>query len=135
MDAKEFFYQCLNAECDHIAIENPIPSGIFRLPKQSQVIQPYYFGDPFTKKTYLWLKGLPKLKATKIVEPQMPWVSCGSKKADGSPREQIGIQVNQKERSKTFPGIAKAMADQWGGDADLAFDRINKEKEDDNGET
>ena len=114
LDAKEFFLKCLNANCQKIAVENPIPSGIYRLPKRTQTIQPYEFGDPYSKKTYLWLKGLPKLRPTNIVQPLCSWVNGGSKKADGTPRNQQGIKWNAGERSKTFPGIAKAMAEQWG---------------------
>ena len=121
----EFFCKFLTADCDKVAIENPV--GIisgdyikqyfpdlaekYDLPrKPSQIIQPYEFGDPYEKKTCLWLKGLPTLKATKIVEPPprqvvrsgktLPvWYSnCGGNRA--------------KARSKTFPGVAKAMT-QW----------------------
>lgn len=114
LKAKEFFLNCLNADCSKIAVENPIPSGVYELPQYSQTIEPFYFGEPYSKKTCLWLKGLPLLMATEIVIPEQPWVSAGSKKADGTPRERIGKQVNQKARSKTFTGIAKAMAEQWG---------------------
>lgn len=115
MDAKEFFMEIYNADCDRIAIENPVPSGVYRMPKYTQVIQPYEFGEPYSKRTCLWLKGLPKLKPTDIVEPICSWVSGGSKKADGSPRANNGMTFrDSKTKSKTFPGIAKAMADQWG---------------------
>lgn len=114
-DAKEFFLKFYNASIDKIAIENPIPSGVYRLPKYSQVIQPYEYGHPYSKKTCLWLKGLPKLEPTEIVEPICSWVSGGSKKADGSPRKNKGTTFrDSKRKSKTFPGIAKAMAEQWG---------------------
>lgn len=114
MDAKEFFLKFLDANCDKIAIENPTPSGVYRLPPCSQVVQPYEYGDPYTKRTCLWLKGLPPLKPTNIVEPATPWVSAGSKRADGTPRQRVGIKTAAKTRSKTFLGIASAMADQWG---------------------
>ena len=114
-DAKEFFLKFLNAPITKIAVENPIPSGVYRLPKYSQVIQPYEYGHPYSKKTCLWLKGLPKLKPTEIVKPICSWVSGGSKKADGSPRENKGTTFrDSKRKSKTFSGIAKAMAEQWG---------------------
>lgn len=113
-DAKDFFLKFYNAPIDKIAIENPIPSGVYRLPKYSQVIQPYEYGHPYSKKTCLWIKGLPKLEPTEIVKPICSWVSGGSKKADGSPRENKGITRDSKRRSKTFSGIAKAMAEQWG---------------------
>ena len=115
MDAKEFFMKFLEADCDRIAIENPVPSGVYRLPKYTQAIQPYEYGDPYSKKTCLWLKGLPELRPTDIVKPICSWVSGGSKKADGSQRQNTGMTFRDgKTKSKTFPGIAEAMADQWG---------------------
>ena len=104
--AKEFFMQFYDSQCKRIAIENPTPSKIFDLPKPSQIIQPYYFGHDTTKRTLLWLKGLPELKPTKMVEPITNtkiagnWYNAGGKE-------------RQKNRSKTFEGIAKAMAEQW----------------------
>ena len=115
MDAKEFFMQIYNADCDRIAIENPVPSGVYRMPKYTQVIQPYEYGHPYSKRTCLWLKGLPQLQPTNIVEPICSWVSGGAKKADGSPRSNKGMTFrDSKTKSKTFEGIAKAMAEQWG---------------------
>lgn len=115
LDAKEFFEKFYNADIPKIAIENPIPSGIYRMPTYTQIIQPYEYGHPYSKKTCLWLKGLPRLKPTKIVSPICSWVNGGSKKADGTPRENQGTKFrDSKRRSKTFSGIAKAMAEQWG---------------------
>lgn len=115
MNAKEFFMEIYNADCEKIAIENPIPSGVYRMPKYTQVIQPYEYGHPYSKRTCLWLKGLPKLQPTNIVEPICSWVSGGAKKADGTPRTNKGMTFrDSKTKSKTFEGIAKAMADQWG---------------------
>lgn len=114
LKAKEFFMAFYNANCKRIAIENPIPSGIFELPKYSQIIQPYEYGHPYSKKTCLWLKNLPLLVPTNIVTPKISWVSGGSKKADGSPRENKGETFrDSKTKSKTFEGIAKAIAEQW----------------------
>ena len=113
MDAKEFFFKFLNADCDRIAIENPIPSGVYRMPKCTQIVQPYEHGDPYSKKTCLWLKGLQPIKPSNVVKPKCSWVQGGSKKADGTPRDNCGCTRSAKRRSKTFPGIAKAMADQW----------------------
>lgn len=113
--AKSFFMKFYNANCEHIAIENPMPSSIFELPEKSQVIQPYQFGEPYSKKTYLWLKGLPKLKGTSLIADYKPYVSCGTSANKGNP-EKSGVSRSggaQKVRSKTFPGIAKAMAEQW----------------------
>ena len=115
LDAKDFFLKFLNAPIEKVAIENPVPSGVYRLPRYTQIIQPFEYGDPYSKKTCLWLKGLPELQPTKIVEPVCSWVSGGSKKADGTARDNCGMKFrDSKRRSKTFPGIADAMAEQWG---------------------
>lgn len=114
-DAKEFFMMFFNAEADKIAIENPIPSGVYRLPPYTQIIQPYEHGHVYSKKTCLWLKGLPKLTPTDIVKPICSWVSGGSKDNHGNRRKNCGMTFrDSKTKAKTFPGIAKAMADQWG---------------------
>lgn len=107
LEAKEFFMRFYNANCPKIAIENPTPSKIYQLPEPNVVIQPYLFGHPTKKRTLLWLKGLLPLMATNFIEPttncKIPgnWYNKGGKD-------------RQKNRSKTFTGIAKAMADQWG---------------------
>lgn len=115
LKAKDFFMKFWNADCDKICIENPIPSKVFELPKYTQIIQPYQFGHPYTKRTCLWLKGLPKLKPTNIVEPIGPWV-CGNAdiwKEQASKGRVYGKEKSPKHRSKTFEGIADAMAEQW----------------------
>lgn len=109
LEAKEFFMQFVNADCDKIAIENPIPSTVFGLPKYSQAIQPYEHGHPFKKKTCLWLKNLPKLRPTNLI----PIEKCESTKIAGNWYNKGG-KDRQKNRSKTFWGIARAMAEQWG---------------------
>lgn len=104
----------LNANCEKIAIENPVPASLFVLPPYTQIIEPYYFGEPYLKRTCLWLKNLPPLKPTNIVEPVGSWVSGGSKKSDGTPRENKGERFRDaKTKSKTFRGVAMAMAEQW----------------------
>lgn len=111
LEAATFFYRLLSADCDHIAVENPVPLKIFCLPHYSQIIQPYQFGDPWQKKTCLWLKGLPDLQPTNVVEPQGYWIG-----AHGKDKAPHGVSKGfrcQKTRSKTFQGIAKAMAEQW----------------------
>lgn len=115
-DAREFFMAFYNADIPKIAIENPIPSGVYRLPDYDQIIQPFEHGHPYSKKTCLWLKGLPKLKPTEMVTGEIiSWVSGGSKDRHGNPRKNKGtVFRDSKTRSKTFPGIAKAMAEQWG---------------------
>ena len=116
MKAKEFFMSFYNADCERISIENPIPLKVVGLPQKSQVIQPYEFGHPYTKKTYLWLKGLPNLTPTEVVKPIGPYV-CGNSeiwKKQAKKGTVYGKEKSAKHRSKTFPGIARAMAEQWG---------------------
>lgn len=108
--AKDFFMEIRNADCLKIAIENPISSKIFDMPKESQTIQPYWFGDPWSKKTRLWLRGLPLLKPTNMVEPQSECHSAGTWFMKGG-------KERQKNRAKTPHGLAVAMAEQWAGDA------------------
>lgn len=111
-----FFMQMALCDCDHVAIENPVGIMSTCWRKPDQIIQPWQFGDPFEKTTCLWLKNLPELKPTKIVEPPPRQKVKGGKSlpewysnAKHSDRARI--------RSKTFPGIAEAFADQFGGDA------------------
>lgn len=114
MEAKEFFFQFINADCDRICVENPVPLKIVGLPIPTQKVQPYQFGHPFSKCTCLWLKGLPKLKPTKIVDdykPYLPSNTGGFSRGQGGSR---GVAHDAKTASKTFEGIAKAMAEQWG---------------------
>lgn len=113
-DAIAFFMQFANADCDRIAIENPVCIMSSRWRKPDQYIEPYYFGDPEKKRTALWLKGLPPLKPTNIVEPVI--IHC--KSGANEPRWHMETMKLPKEersraRSKTFPGIARAMASQW----------------------
>lgn len=110
--AKDFFMQFYNSSCERICIENPVPSRVFGLPQYSQIIQPYYFGDPWKKRTCLWLRGLQKLEPTNIVEPRGYWI--GAHGRDKAPYGMIKGFRDQKMRSKTFEGIANAMAEQWG---------------------
>ena len=107
IEATHFFLRFLYADCDRIAIENPIPSTVYCLPKYTQIIQPWMFGHPLQKKTCLWLKGLPPLMATDI---------CSERQSSKIPGNWFnhGGKERQKNRAKTFPGIAKAMAEQWG---------------------
>lgn len=113
-DAIKFFMAIANADCDKIAIENPVGIMSTKWRKPDQIIQPYQFGDPYEKRTCLWLKGLPTLTPTKIVDiPDRVKFKSGKTMAKwyaNLPKEQRALV-----RSKTFPGIAKAMATQWGG--------------------
>lgn len=114
MKAKQFFFSFLNAPCPKVAVENPTPMKIVGLPPCSQVIQPWQFGHPYLKRTCLWLKGLPPLMATDIVwENVVPYVNGGNG-GHGRPRARVGVARSARQRSKTFPGIARAMAQQWG---------------------
>lgn len=117
IEAATFFMHCYNADCPRVVVENPIPLKIFDLPPYSQIVQPYMFGDPWMKTTCLWERGVPILVATDIVVPTGKWVnSTDHRKVKMLDQWQTSGKKNQKERSKTFPGIAKAMAEQWGGD-------------------
>ena len=115
-EAIKFFMAFANADCDKIAIENPIGVISTYYRKPNQIIHPYLFGDPERKATCLWLKGLPELKPTNIVEPNI--ISYKNGKGTDSPWHMNTMCFPKEERaklrSKTFPGIAKAMAEQWG---------------------
>lgn len=112
LEAKDFFMKFLNADCDKIAIENPRPLKIIGLPECSQMIQPYQFGEPYSKLTMLWLKGLPHLIPTNILQQWKPYIQSGTSRSRG---QHIGehFATGGIERSKTFVGIAKAMSEQW----------------------
>lgn len=114
LEAKEFFMKFMNAGCERICIENPTPLKIVGLPQESQVIEPYFFGEKYSKRTLLWLKGLPPLYDTNFVEehtPYLPSNTGGFARGMGGSR---GVAHNAKDASKTFKGIADAMAEQWG---------------------
>ena len=98
LEGRKFFMSFFNCSASHLCIENPTPLRIFELPKESQVVQPFEYGNPYTKRTCLWLKGLPELIPTNIVNPIGSWVA---------------MHKTAKQRSKTFSGIAEAMASQW----------------------
>lgn len=117
-EAVEFFLKLANADIPFIAIENPIGIMNTRYRKADQIVQPYHFGDSASKKTCLWLKNLPPLRYTDVVDPGefiefksgrriAKWYSDGLTKTKSAKERQIW-------RSKTFPGFAKAVADQWG---------------------
>lgn len=127
----EFFAQFLNADCEKVIIENPV--GIisgeyvvehfpdlaekYNLPiKPTQTIQPYEYGEPVRKKTCLWIKGVKPLEPTKIVEPELvSYIKKDGRKTTFSKTYCIGTDSHTSQhRSKTFEGVAKAMAEQWG---------------------
>ena len=107
LEGKNFFMALHNANINKICVENPIPSKIFELPKYNQIIQPYEHGHPIQKRTCLWLKNLPKLKPTTIVDIRQ------STKIPGNWFNKGGKE-RQKNRARFFEGIASAMANQWG---------------------
>lgn len=114
-----FFMEFVNADCEKTAIENPIGcmSKVYRKP--NQIIQPWQFGHPTTKATCLWIKGMQNLAPTNIVEVDTSdvyeYVAANGKiKHDSRSRSRCSKEDRAKHRSKTFPGIAKAMAEQWG---------------------
>lgn len=136
-EAIEFFCKLLNANCEKIVVENPI--GIisgdyipkhfpdlaekYRLPvKPTQIIHPWMFGDNQPKATCLWIKGLEPLKPLVTVEPEMEYVEWIDKKTGKKKRQakwcfealKLSSAERSKYRSKTFEGIALAMAEQWG---------------------
>ena len=103
--AIDFFMRFANADCPKIAIENPVGIMSTVWKKPDQIIQPWQFGHGETKKTCLWLKGLPPLIPTEIVEGREHRIWKMPPSEDRA-----------KNRAKTFPGIARAMAEQWAGD-------------------
>lgn len=116
MDARAFFMAFYNADCDRIAIENPTPSKVFGLPPATQYVQPWEHGHEYTKRTGLWLKNLPKLVPTNIVQPIATWCPSGSySHKHGDQHRGMFTKNRAKNRAKTFPGIARAMAEQWAG--------------------
>lgn len=115
-DAIKFFMRIANADCDRIAIENPVGVMSTQWRKPDQIIQPYQYGDAYEKRTCLWLKGLPMLSPTKIVEtPDRIQFKSGKTMAKWYVQAgNLSKEQRALVRSKTFPGIAKAMATQWG---------------------
>ena len=116
--AKKFFMCFYNLDCK-VAIENPVQSRIFELPKHDQEIQPYEFGHPYTKKTRLWLKGLPKLKPTNIIDKSevKTFIESGTSRYKNTNKNKNRyVARGSKDRSKFWSGIAQAMAQQWGNE-------------------
>lgn len=112
---KALFMTIWKADCEKVIIENPTPSKIYDYPESTQKIQPYQFGHPYTKLTLLWEKGVKPLVPTNIVKAQKTWCPSGSYSKKHSEKHR-GMFTKDRalNRSKTFPGIAKAMAEQWG---------------------
>ena len=114
LQGKAFFMALLNCGIPKICIENPVSSTVFNMPLCSQEIQPWMFGAPYTKKTRLWLKGLPLLTPTNIVKPIAPYCPAGTGRKIAAKYGAAIRGDDAKNRSKTFHGIAEAMAEQWG---------------------
>jgi hypothetical protein len=121
-EAIAFFMVFANANCDHICIENPVGCMSTRWRKADQIIQPWMFGDNFAKSTCLWEKGVPPLVPEVAKEPEMEYLEWVSKKT-GKPKRQakwyqdalrLSPEERAKVRSKTFPGVARKMAETWG---------------------
>lgn len=123
----DFFLQFTRLACPRVAIENPVGIMSTYYRKPDQVIQPYMFGDEARKATCLWLKGLPRLNPTDIVSPGKIIISGGKNYSDGAAgnwaKDENGKIIGWNDprtaiiRAKTFPGIARAMAEQWAGPA------------------
>lgn len=122
-EAIDFFMLFANCTCEKVAIESPIGVISSRWKKPSQIVQPFHFGHKERKATCLWIKGLPKLVATDVVEP-VSYIAAGKKYSPTHYNSKRSLnrldclplgKERSKLRSKTFSGIAKAMAEQWGG--------------------
>ena len=120
--AVAFFMHFVLANCDRICIENPvgIMSNVYKKP--SQIIQPWWFGDNYSKSTCLWLKGLAPLKPETIKQPEIEFVEWTDAKTGKKKRQdkfsadalKLPPEQRARLRSQTFPGIARAMGEQWG---------------------
>jgi site-specific DNA-cytosine methylase len=122
-EALDFVQMFMDLDVERIAIENPVGCISSRIRKPDQIIQPYEFGDDASKKTCLWLKGLPLLESTGYVEPRIVdgkkrWANQDDNGQNRDVRTGKVLAWNSEEikilRSKTYPGIAKAIAEQWG---------------------
>ncbi len=123
-DAVAFFLAFINADCEKIVVENPVGYMNTHYRKPDQIIHPYFFGEPVQKRTCLWIKGVPLLEPTNMLEKPKPEYYCQGEKCYGKPVNWCegikgtkgGQKGRAKARSKTFPSIAKAMATQWGAE-------------------
>jgi site-specific DNA-cytosine methylase len=123
----DFFMRFANCDCPKVAIENPVGIMSSKWRKPDQIIQPWQFGHEAQKTTCLWLKGLQLLRPTNIVEKGSFYISLSGKKLpEWYNKNNIKDGNRQKSRSKTFEGIAKAMAEQWGKLAELESDTVSQ---------
>ena len=121
IQGRDLFMRLWWCDIPHICVENPVPSKVFCLPPYTQIIQPYQFGHPYTKKTCLWLKGLKPLVPTNEVKPVATWCPSGSYSGDHGERYRGMFTTDRaKNRAKTFSGVALAMSEQWGVNIEVA---------------
>jgi hypothetical protein len=118
-DSLNFFRDCLEAPIQKICVENPVSVASTWIRKPDQIIQPWQFGDPYVKTTCLWLKNLPKLKYTNVLpEILVPIAPCSAEFYSPNRQEysyRLGpSSTRSKDRSRTYLGIAKAIAEQYG---------------------
>lgn len=115
--AVDFFKAIYNSDCEKVAIENPVGVMSTLFKKPNQIVNPFQFGDAFEKKTCLWLKGLDNLEYTNVVTPPKRTEFASGKTMPSwyADAWRLPKEERAKLRSKTFPGIAKAMAEQWAG--------------------
>lgn len=113
---RDLFMRFWWADIPRICVENPVPSRVFCLPEYTQIIQPYQFGHPYSKKTCLWLKNLDPVAPTNIVEPIATWCPSGSYSHKHDEKNKgMFTRDRARNRAKTFPGVARAFAEQFGG--------------------
>ena len=112
-EARDFFMKFINANCEKIIVENPVGRMSTYYRKPDQIINPWQFGHTTNKKTCLWLKGVPLLKETNVIPKEQRTNEIWQSEFNGK-KVQWGSDECRKLRSKTFEGIAKAMAEQWG---------------------
>ena len=115
-EAAEFFMKFVHADCDHIAIENPVGYMNTFSRKPECIVHPYYFGDDAKKKTCFWLKGLPPLEPTNVIEPTTVVTGHGTDSPWHALTWNLPPAERARARSKTWHGMAVAMAEQWGDD-------------------
>jgi site-specific DNA-cytosine methylase len=113
-EAAAFVLELWNAPIEKIAIENPRGQLNQRWRTPDQTVQPWWFGDPYSKATCLWLKNLPPLMATAVRGEFTPFIRSNTGGAKRGQKTHQGTAKNWKQASTTFPGVARAMAEQWG---------------------
>lgn len=114
-EALEFFMKFYNAPIRRVCVENPQGYANTKFRSADQTVHPYYFGDPHMKRTCFWLKNLPALKyEKKLPKPKPSYIAPGNGTKHYFMRSMPASQQTSKNRSRTFPSIANAMAKQWG---------------------